>query len=140
MSTSVTNIIPTLDTQSILKNPSDILAYVIRYYFTAPKSVSNSTFDFMVSFADSASKYQNVIANLVSQVQKDLMGVFNRFFSAQATTVNVTPQDNGDGSYNITVECSTVVNGKNYALGGDITVNNTGVLQIKWHPQFNVTL
>lgn len=136
MSSTITNIIPTLDSQSVLVNPSDQLAYILRYYFTAPKSVSNTSLNYMISFADTASRYQNVATDLITQVTQDLMGVYNRFFPPQATTVNVSAENNGNGTYNITVQVSTVVNGTSYALGSDVTVNATGVLQIKYHPQF----
>ena len=138
-STTPTNIIPTLDTQSILTNPKDIIGYILRYYFTAPKSVSNSTYNYMISFADTSSQYQGVATNLVTQVTRDLNTVLNRFFPAGATSVNVSSSDNGDGSYNLTVQVSTVVNGKSYALGSDVSVTSTGILNLKWHPQFNAS-
>lgn len=132
-----TAIIPTLDTQSILANPKDIMAYVLRYYFTAPKSVSNTTYAMMASFAETASRYQSVPSNLVAQVEADLQNVYNRFFPIESTTVNISSSDNGDGSYNIIVQVSTIQNGTSYALGSDVSVNANGVLEIKWHPNLN---
>lgn len=129
------NAIFTLDSQSILTNPIDILSYVLRYYCTAAKSVSNTTFNQMISIMNTISKYQNNSNTLVQQVTNDLMSVFSRFFPSNSTIVNVTSSDNGDGSYNITIKLAVILNNTSYTLGSDVTVNSNGVLQLKWHPQ-----
>lgn len=139
MSTTVTpiNIVPTLDSQSILTDPRDILGYQLRYYCTAPKSVSNVTFNSMISIADTASRYQDNPEVMASQVTSDLNTVFNRFFPPGATTINVSTDDNGDGTYNLVIQMAVFVNGKSYTLGADITVTSTGIAVLKWHPQLN---
>lgn len=138
MSSTITpapiNIIPTLDTQSILSDPRDILAYQLRYYCTAPLSVSNSTAGAMISIADTASRYQGSSETMVKQVTKDLTSVYNRFFPIGATIVNVSSSDNANGTYNLTIALAVNVNNTSYTLGADVSVNQNGILSLKWHP------
>jgi hypothetical protein len=135
--TSPTNIIPTLDSQSILTSPIDQIGYIIRYYCTAPKSISNTTFAQMISIADTISRYQGNKSTLTQQITNDLNSVFNRFFPLGSTIINVTTTDNDDGSYNVTIGVSAVINGVNYSLGANVGVTTTGILTLKWTPQFN---
>lgn len=127
-------IIPTLDTQQILQDPRDILSYQLRYYTTAPKSVSDTTPNEMISLMDDISKYQYNSGSLVNAVSNSLQTVYNRFFPPGATTVNVSPSDNGDGTYDIVIQISVILSGSIYSLGANVSVNTTGVLQLKWHP------
>ena len=130
-------IIPTLDVQSILDDPRDILAYILRYYVTAPKSVSNSTPAAMISFADTASRYQSDSNVLSSAIIKDLSSVYGRFFDLNATTIDVSTQDNGNGTYNVTILLATIKNNTSYTLGASISVDNTGAINIKYHPNLS---
>ncbi len=137
--TAPTPIILTLDSQSVLSNPIDIIAYVLRYYLTAPKSVSDTTYAAMISFADTASRYQDNLNVTAQSVITDLSAVFNRFFNATnngGSSIDVTPTDNGDGTYNLTIAITVSVQGRSYALGADVSIDNTGVLAIKYHPSF----
>ena len=127
-------IIPTLDTAPILTDPRDILGYVLRYYTTSAKSVSDSTAPGMISFMDDISRYQNDPSLLCNEVTKSLQSVYGRFFDPRTTTILVTSGDNGDGTYNITIQLSVIQNGSSYTLGADVTVSKTGILQLKWHP------
>ena len=129
-------IIPTLDSQSILKDPRDILAYVLRYYTTAPKSISDTTPNAMISIMDDISKYQGNQSTLISAVTTSLQSVYTRFFPMGSLSVDVSTSDNGDGSYNVTILLSVILNGVNYTIGGDVSVSNTGILQLKFHPSF----
>jgi hypothetical protein len=137
VSTTPINIIPTLDTQSILTDPRDILAYVLRYYCTAPKSVSNSTYGQMISFADTASKYQSNVSNMVSHVTSDLKSVLQRFFKGNVLTVDIGADDNGNNTYDIVIQLAVTVNNVNYSLGANVSVGSTGILNVTWHPQLN---
>lgn len=130
------SIIPTLDTQSILTDPRDILAYILRYYAMAPKSVSNSTPALMISLADTVSRYQANADYLAEMVAQDLNGVYNRFFAPGTTTVDVSSTDNGDGSYNLTISLAVLQNTQTFMLGASVTVNQSGILNLKWHPAF----
>lgn len=132
-----TPIIMTLDSQSVLTSPLDIMGYLLRYYMTAPKSVSNTAYPFMISIADTISKYQGNAASLGQQVTTDLTSVFNRFFPPGSSVINVSTEDNGDGTYNLTLQLSVSINGQSYALGADVSVNSAGILNLKWHPQLN---
>lgn len=134
MSTAI-NIIPTLDSQSILTDPRDILGYIVRYYCTAPKTVSDTTSSYMISIADTISRYQAAPSNMIKQVTNDLQGILNRFFPVNASSVDVTSSTNPDGSYNLTIRLTAVSNGTSYSLGSDVTVNSAGILNLKWHPQ-----
>jgi hypothetical protein len=130
------SIIPTLDSQSLLVDPRDKLAYVVRWYATAPKSVSNSTPNAMISLADTTSRYQSDSSQMIKAVTDDLQGVFSRIFPSRVAnvSVDVSASDNGDGSYNITLQLAVSQNGTNYTIGADVTVDNTGLLIPKWHP------
>ena len=134
---SETPIIPCLDTQSILSEPRDILAYVLRYYTTAPKSVSDTTPYAMISLADDVSRYQGNPSHLANAVNKALLTTYSRFFDPGAVSVDVSTEDNGDGSYNVTILLSVIRNGTTYTLGADVAVGNNGILQLKWHPSLN---
>jgi len=129
-----TPVIPTLDSISIIQDPRDILSYVLRYYATAPKSVSDSTPDAMISLADTTSRYQANPNTMAVQVTTDLTTVYNRFFPPGSLSVIVDTADNGDGSYNITIQLAVILNAVSYTLGADVSVNSTGLLQLKWHP------
>jgi len=135
--TTPVNIIPTLDLQSILSNPTDILGYVIRYYTTAPKSVSDSTPRVMISLANDVSRYQDSPDTLVTVVTQSLQRVLFRYFPAPSqVTVDVSTNDNGDGSYNLTILLAVMTNGNNYSLGANVSVNSTGLLQLKFTPNY----
>ena len=128
-------IVPTLDAQSILSNPQDILAYQLRYYITMPLSVSDTTSGLMISLADTVSRYQAIEGNLVRSVTDDLTTVYSRFFPQTGSlTVDVTTSDNGDGTYNITILLAVIVNGQSYTLGSDVTVGAAGNMVLTYHP------
>ena len=129
-------ILPCLDTQSILNDPRDILAYIIRYYVTAPKSVSDTTPFSMISLADDISRYQNSPSTIVSKVTEALQQTLANYFPKPdaSASVDVTTSDNGDGSYNLTIRvAASTVNGT-FSLGADVGVGSTGILQLKFHP------
>ena len=134
---SGTPIIPCLDTQSLLVDPRDILSYVLRYYTTAPKSVSDTTPYAMISLADDISRYQDNQNNLSRAVTTALQSVYTRFFDPGTTSVDVSTSDNGDGSYNLTIQLSVGKNGVPYTLGANVAVSNNGILQLKYHPSLN---
>jgi hypothetical protein len=135
--TTPINIIPTLDLQSILSNPTDILGYVIRYYTTAPQSISDTTPHAMISLANDVSRYQNSPDTLVGAVTRSLQSVLQRYFPAPSqVTVDVSTSDNGDGSYDLTILLAVTTNGNNYSLGANVSVNATGRLQLKFTPNF----
>jgi len=133
-----TVIIPTLDSLPILTDPRDILGYTIRYYATAPKSVSDTTPKYMISLADTVSKYQSDPDALANRVIADLQIVLNRFFFSPnaSTSVDVSTSDNGDGTFNLTIQIAAMLNGNPYTLGASVSVNSTGILQLKFHPSF----
>lgn len=137
MSETPTPIIPNLGPMSIISSPVDILAYVIRYYTTAPKSVSDATHDLMISLADDVSRYQSDPNNLISVVTTSLQSVYNRYFPGRSITVDVSANDNGNGTYNITIQVSVILDGINYTLGSDVQVNRNGVLLLTFHPTLN---
>ncbi len=91
----------------------------------------------MISIADTISRYQGNKSTLTQQITNDLNSVFNRFFPLGSTIINVTTTDNDDGSYNVTIGVSAVINGVNYSLGANVGVTTTGILTLKWTPQFN---
>ena len=136
MSATITQILPCLDTQNILNDPRDILAYVIRYYTTAPKSVSDTTPNLMISLMDDISRYQNTPSTLISAVTTALQTVLGNYFPlpTSAVSVNVSTNDNGNGTYNLTIELAINTNNNNYTMGADVSVNSTGILQLKFHP------
>jgi hypothetical protein len=135
MSTTTT-ILPTLDSQSILTNPVDILSYIIRYYCTAPKSISDTTPTLMISLADDVSRYQNDSGMLINIVTTALQSVLNQYFPSPnaSSTVDVSTSDNGDNTYNLTIQLVATVNGAVYTIGADVSVNSAGILLLKFHP------
>lgn len=137
MSDSPIPIIPTLDTCPILTDVRDILAYILRYYTTAPKSVSDTTPRQMISLMDDISKYQGDKSLLVSKATYALQTVYSQFFPQDASSVDITTSDNGDGSYNLIIQLTATVNGSTYTVGGNVSVSNTGILQLTWHPSLN---
>jgi hypothetical protein len=128
--------IPTLDTQSILSDPRDILGYQLAFYTRTPKSVSDTTPWAIVSMADAISRYQYNQSALVAAVTQDLKSVYARFFTppAGSVSVDVSTSDNADGTYDVTINLSAVSNGVPYTLGADVTVNAAGSLHLKYHP------
>ena len=132
---STLNIIPTLDSQSILTDPRDILGYTLRFYCSTARSVSDNMYYNIVSIQDTISRYQNNPTSLATQVTKDLTNVLNRFYPSGASNVDVSTSSNGDGTYNLKIQLSVITNGSSYALGADVSVNSNGMLSLKWHPQ-----
>lgn len=129
-------IIPTLDSQSILTDPRDIMGYVLRWYVTAPKSISDSTPRQMISIIDTISRYENDKSTLIAKVTEELQGVFNNYFANGTASVDTTANDNGDGSYNLTITLAVVQANSTTTLGADISTDSTGMVSLKWHPSF----
>lgn len=128
------SIVPTLDVISVLTDPRDILAYVLRWYTTVPKSISDSTPAQIISMTDAISRYQDNPRRLTDAIMSDLRNVYSNYFGPNSTTVDVSTSDNGNGTYNVTIQLATTSNGSTYALGSSVTVDGTGALQLKFHP------
>jgi hypothetical protein len=130
-------IIPTLDTQGILSDPRDIMAYILHYYTTAPKSVSDSTPASMISLLDDISTYQSNANALANAATRSLQAAFANFYpasSGNSASVTVETSDNGDDTYNLIIQVSVRVNTVPYTLGADVSISPTGTLQLKYHP------
>lgn len=129
-----TPIVPTLEGLGILSDPQDILAYVLRWYVTVPKSISDSTPDHIISIADSTSRYQNNPTRLVEAVRNDLMGVYTRYFGPGSSTIDISVNDHGNGTYDIIIQIAAIVAGKSHTLGSNVTVGQDGAITLKFHP------
>lgn len=127
-------IIPTLDSQSILMDPRDILSYIIRYYCTAPKSVSNTAYNYTISLTDTISKYQGNRSQLKQYVTNDLQEVLNRFYPVNTSSIDISTEENDNNSYNVVIKISVIKDGRSYSIGADVSVSANGILQPKWHP------
>ena len=127
--------IPTLDRQPLLTHPTDILSYVLRWYTTSPKTISDTTPTAIISIIDTISRYQSNPSTLASKVASDLYSVYGNYFPVGTTTVDTSTSDNGNGTYNLTISISTIQGGSPYSIGVDITVGNSGILQFTPHPQ-----
>lgn len=107
------------------------MAYILRWYATVPKSVSDTTPPGMISIADDISRYQDNRSVLCEAVSNALQKVYGNFFTQPS--VNVSWSDNSDGSYNIEIALSVIVNGVTYTLDGDLSVNNQNQIVLTYH-------
>ena len=80
--------IPTLGAALMLTSPPDMMAYVLRYYATAPFQGNNENITQAISLANTLSKYSYDSSMVTNPIQSELTDEFNRVFP-QATSLSV---------------------------------------------------
>lgn len=125
-----TPIIPTLMSDiNQLKNPIDIIKYVLRWYMYVPKNINDSLNEQEISFRYTDANVGHNRELIVSASQKDIETVLRRYFpKATAIDVNVSTDDYDAVRYNITFDISIINNGQSYSISTDFQVDSDGHL------------
>lgn len=123
-----TPVVPTLSKTTFLTDPSDSIAYIIRHFCSAPKSVTETTWSSNISIEDIISRYSGSIDTICSQAQQALATVFNRIYGNGSTTVTVTYQTTNQIDYAIVISVLVGYNNNIYSISSNITVNSNGQL------------
>jgi len=131
---------------SMLKDPSDILAYCIRHYYSIPSNIYESFIDFEETFAKRLVEYQSQPEELKNVVEHDFTNYLNRIFNSNldntTSVLNIdisieTPVDldlptnfnNNEALntlkkkyYKLITDIRVIINGKTYGVSSTILV------------------
>jgi len=121
-------IVPVLSSSSKnLSDPTDIIEYLLRYYFHTPKNISDTLNAGEISFRYDEASYSGDPIELRKVVERALGTVLNRYFgNADNLTVSVTIEKVDEGNYNIVIDISVVISGIRYSIDKNIKVDKDG--------------
>ena len=129
MSATITAV-PTLGATTLLKDPSEIIAYQIRQFATTPRSLSAVYEDQVISLGDIISRSAQDSQAIVGPTTTALTTVFNRIFGSGATLVSVTTNQYSAALYSLVISVQVTINGKSYGISSTVQVSN-GVLVLE---------
>lgn len=122
--------IPTLGAALMLTSPPDMMAYVLRYYATAPFQGNNENISQAISLANTLSKYSYDSTMVSNPIQTELTDEFNRVFpDATSLSVDVTVTTVTSSLYTITISPTVTIGQDTYAVSRTISTNN-GVITL----------
>ena len=132
-----TPIIPTLDRASnrVLSDPADVIAYLVKFFFTNPGNISEPFANLQVSFRKLNATFGSNAKQMVDQTTIQLQTVINRYYPDGRFLVNVTALNETTPNYTLRVGIvdrnGTPVMVASTTINEDGTVNiQDGILQI----------
>lgn len=121
--------IPTLGSQEFITKPQLMMAYVLRYYTTAPKSTSNTHYDQKISLTDTLSRYGNDMSAITGPVRVELLAEFTRLFPDASIEIDVTTTSTDNVTYELVISPIVTMDGMAYTVDKTVSIKN-GVLYI----------
>ena len=118
-------IILTLRKNTAVTDISEQIAYIIKYFWKAPKSMNDTLRDYMVSYMDIVSTYTD-IPTICNQCQIALTGVFTRMYGNGSAAVSVTSSTEDGVNYSITIDVTVTWNDETYGASDKFTVDSDG--------------
>ena len=133
----------TLGADMILKNPTDIITEMLRYYVLAPENFNDellSQSNGSISLTSTISKYETEKNTLVEVITKELTEAFKNCFSqAQYIDVGVSTDSLKPGVYSLTISPVVGINGQLYTVSktlvnykGNLSFVNDNVTPMDW--------
>jgi hypothetical protein len=120
---SPTPVVPTLSKNFLLQNPSDIIAYTIRQFCSAPKSFTETYRVLNISSAENISRYSGDITSICAASKNDLQACFSRIYGNGNASVDVTYDTANGIDYTMEISVTVIHNGRPYAISSDVQVN-----------------
>ena len=124
-------IIPSMDSSSKnLTEPTDIIEYVLRHYFSAPKNINDTHRPGEISLRyDEAESGHDEVA-LAKAAERNLIMNLDKYFSeADSLSVNVASTDLGDNEFELSIDVIVTIDGTPYAIDNTVKVDSSGNLQ-----------
>lgn len=122
--------VPTLGATTLLTDPSQILAYVIRQFCTTPQHISTLYYQNVISLGDLISRSGNDANAVAGPAQTALMQVLNAIFGSGAASVSTEINQLTDASYSLVLVVQVVYQGQVYGVTPTVQVTN-GVLVLQ---------
>lgn len=122
--------IPTLGATTLLTDPGQIIAYVIRQFCTTPRSISTIYQDSVISLGDILSRASNDSTAATQQAQIALTKVFGSIFGNGSINVSVTSEQVTSATYSLLIVVQVNYNNTIYGISNTVQVNN-GVLVLE---------
>lgn len=123
-------IVPTMSTVSHLKNPSEIIPYVLRHFARAPAKTLSVFTNQEISLQDILSKYDHDRELVIDPIQIALRSTFSRIFPDSTPLISVTTAwvNEEAGTYDIFISVQLNIDGQVYSITNSITVED-GILK-----------
>lgn len=117
--------IPTLGAALMLTSPPDMMAYVLRYYATAPFQGNNENITQAISLANTLSKYSYDSSMVTNPIQSELTDEFNRVFpQATSLSVDVSVTTVTSSLYTISISPTVTIGENTYSVSRTISTSN----------------
>lgn len=122
--------IPTLGAALFLDRPQDMLAYVLRYYASAPFQGNNSNISQAISLANTLSRYSYDRTQITGPIIAELQAEYGRVFpDAASVSVDVTTTAVSDSLYTITISPTVTIGTTVYSVSRTLSASN-GILTL----------
>ncbi len=120
--------VPTLGAQTLLTNPSDIIAYQIRQFVTTPRSVSNLYYDEVISLNDIISRSAGDPQSVVGPTTTSLQKVFDTIFGSNSSIITVTINQIDAATYALVLSIQIMLNGQAYGFASTVNIVNGSIV------------
>lgn len=131
MADVIVPMVPTLGATLMLTNPAEILAYTVRHFACAPKSISAMFYNQSYSLLDLISRYGQSQEAIVIPVQSALEKMCSAIFGNQGSSlVQVSTINLGNDMYTLVINVQVVIGQLIYSVSPKISISKDGVIQM----------
>ena len=127
-------ITPTLHLNvGVLKNPTDILSYILRHYLYVPSGIYENYINEEVSFSKAFAEFSSNIEYLKEKITSDLTNILQRYFENNESIVDIVSTNIDDKAVELSIDLQVLKDGKSYSVSPSITIDNaTNKFEIKF--------
>lgn len=112
-----------------IKDPTNILKYILRHYVHTPKNINDTFANQEISFTYDVAESGSNMERLVGTIEGSLVGVLSRYFvGAESLDVIVDSIDVDDKTTNVSISLNVIIGGDMYSVDEDIIVNKDGTV------------
>ena len=122
-----TPMVPTLGGDPYLRDPVRIIAYILNYYFSAPKSAMITWYNEAISFKHTLARRRDSEEEILPEaVSSELTAALTRIFGSQVQVeVTLHPGEN-DITKILRISVSVIVDGTPHMLDKNVTLSEDG--------------